>query len=489
MTTDDTQPETADTVIEELTAYLDGELDEATQLSVETRLGEDPNYLSELQSLQRTWDTLDGLPVVDASKNFTQTTMELIVDQVKSEKKSRRISWSYLFVPILLLAFAGGLFAAGFAFQRSNLRHPDEVLLEYLPVIERHEVYDSINNDLVFLEQLSDRNLFPQLSYDPITSFEQTGAIKDEPDIASRADRLAYIESLDVEQKADLKEKLEDFLAVDMEKQEAFIEFHQQLFDNPEHEKLVFVLNEYYHWLKSLDAGERSRLQGKPADERLAEVRTLRAAARAQDARENFVKIKSSPPNREDSDTIFSWYLLLITAKEQMIRDRFPIAVNAYRERNKQKPLPEKEVRQRIDRREVSFLASFLMKIDRDFVAENLVTKEESDTLVTMLTPESRDLLFKLPEQYQRDVILSWISTVNEVYRRTFRVSRAQLRKFYSGLSESQQDQLKQLPAQEYIPKLMEMYRKQNSSLPNDPSPPRRIRRPVGRQQSVESDQ
>ena len=81
MTTDETQPDTADTVVEELTAYLDGELDEATQLEVEARLGDDPKYLSELHSLQRTWDTLDHLPMIDTGKDFTQTTMELIVDQ------------------------------------------------------------------------------------------------------------------------------------------------------------------------------------------------------------------------------------------------------------------------------------------------------------------------------------------------------------------------------------------------------------------------
>ena len=481
MTTDETQPETADTVIEELTAYLDGELDEATQLQVESRLGDDPKYMSELHSLQRTWDTLDHLPMVDAGKNFTQTTMEMIVDQTKGRNSSRRISWSFVFVPFLLLAFAGGLFATGYAFQRSNQRQSDNVLLEHLPVIERHEVYDSIDNDLAFLEQLSDRNLFPQLSYDPIKSFDQVAAQKEEIKKDSREDRLAYIESMDVEQKADLKEKLDDFLALDIEKQNGFIEFHKQLFSRPEHDQLVFVLNEYYHWLKSLDAGERSRFQGKPADERLAEIETLRDETRAQDARKDFVKIASSLPNKEDRDTIFNWYLQLISSKEELIRDHFPIAYNAYRERKGQKTLPEKAVRQRFDRREVSLIASFLMNYDREFVDDVLVTKDESDILVAMLTPESRDLLFSMPEQYQRDVILSWIETVNEVYRKTFRVSKEQLRKFASGLSESQQDQLKQLPAQEYVPKLMEMYRKHNSSLPSDQSPLRRYKRPADR--------
>ena len=234
MTTDETQPNANDTVIEELTAYLDGELDEATQLAVENRLGEDPEYLQELQSLQRTWDTLDHLPMVDAGKSFTQTTMELIVDQAKSEKRSRKISWSLVFVPLLLFLLGGGLFAAGYAFQRSNKDRPDQVLLEHLPVIQRHEVYDSINHDLAFLEQLNHRDLFPQLSYDPIKSFEQ---VTQPEEVASsndsREDRLAFVESLDVEQKAAIKEKLNDFLALAPEKQTALINFQKQLNVHP----------------------------------------------------------------------------------------------------------------------------------------------------------------------------------------------------------------------------------------------------------------
>ena len=483
MTTDETQPNANDTVIEELTAYLDGELDEATQLAVENRLGEDPEYLQELHSLQRTWDTLDHLPMVDAGKSFTQTTMELIVDQAKSEKRSRKISWSLVFVPLLLFLLGGGLFAAGYAFQRSNKDRPDQVLLDHLPVIQRHEVYDSINHDLAFLEQLNHRDLFPQLSYDPIKSFEQVTQPEEVTSSNdSREDRLAFVGSLDVEQKAALKEKLNDFLALAPEKQTALIDFQKQLYEHPDHDQLVFVLNEYYHWLKSLDAGERSRLQDKATgskNEALALIQEMRVQARENDARNNFLKISSSLPNQEDSEVIFNWYLQLISSKEELIRDRFPVAFNAYRERKGVSKLPEAQVRRRFDRREVSLIASFLMNYDREFVDDTLVTDQESDLLVAMLTSESRDLLFSMPEQYQRDAILSWIATVNDAYRKSFRVSESQLRKFASSLDESQQDQLKQLPAQDYVPKLMEMYRKHNSSLPNDPSE-RRFQRPAG---------
>lgn len=474
MTTDETQSSSPGTVIEQLTAYLDGELDETAQQAVETRLVEDPEFLSELHALQRTWDTLDHLPMVDAGKKFTQTTMELIVDQAKSEKRSRKIPWSFVFVPLLLLALGGGLFAAGYALQRANKDRPDQVLLEHLPVIQRHEIYDSISHDLAFLEQLNHRDLFPQLSYDPIKSFDQVVPSTKEARQESLEERRVYIESLDVEQKAGLKDKLDDFLALEPEKQAALIDFQKQLSAHSAREQLVFVLNEYYHWLKSLDAGERSRLQDKPTNERLALIQQQRVQARENDARNNFEKIASSLPNQEDSEVIFSWYLQLLSSKEELIRDRFPQTYNAYRERKGIQPLPAAQVRQRFNRREVSLIASFLMDFDREFVDDVLVTDEESDILVTMLTSDSRDLLFSMPEQYQRDVILSWIKAVNDIYRKSFRVSKAQLRKFANSLSESQQDKLKQLPAQDYVPKLMEMYQKHNSSLPNEQPPARR---------------
>ena len=74
--------------LDELTAYLDGELDETQTQEVEDRLGRDSEYLAEMQFLQKTWDLLDTLPVHEPSGSFTKTTMELIVgDAVQYRKK------------------------------------------------------------------------------------------------------------------------------------------------------------------------------------------------------------------------------------------------------------------------------------------------------------------------------------------------------------------------------------------------------------------
>ena len=51
-----------DSLHEELTSYLDGELDPQQVRRIEERLARDADYRAELQRMQRAWDLLDRLP-------------------------------------------------------------------------------------------------------------------------------------------------------------------------------------------------------------------------------------------------------------------------------------------------------------------------------------------------------------------------------------------------------------------------------------------
>ena len=101
---------------DELTAYLDGELDETQTQAVENRLGSDSKYLAEMQSLQKTWDLLDTLPVQSPGGSFTKTTMELIVGDAVSTARNRRKRTVFLgrvaviaLLPIVFFATAYGV--------------------------------------------------------------------------------------------------------------------------------------------------------------------------------------------------------------------------------------------------------------------------------------------------------------------------------------------------------------------------------------------
>jgi anti-sigma factor RsiW len=59
-----------------LVAYLDGELDEATARTLEARLARDPRARQELEALKRSWELLDYLPRPEPSPQFTSKTMQ-----------------------------------------------------------------------------------------------------------------------------------------------------------------------------------------------------------------------------------------------------------------------------------------------------------------------------------------------------------------------------------------------------------------------------
>ena len=85
-----------------LVAYLDGELDDAETARIEQRLASEPALRTRLQDLQRTWDLLDSLPIVKTDDAFTQSTIELTVQQVTRDSARRR-HWLRRLGPVLAL--------------------------------------------------------------------------------------------------------------------------------------------------------------------------------------------------------------------------------------------------------------------------------------------------------------------------------------------------------------------------------------------------
>ena len=72
-----------DAIDEELTAYLDGELSAEDSAALEGRLVGQESLRKRLAELRKAYDLLDELPEVSHSKSFTQTTIEMVVADVK----------------------------------------------------------------------------------------------------------------------------------------------------------------------------------------------------------------------------------------------------------------------------------------------------------------------------------------------------------------------------------------------------------------------
>ncbi|MCH5374856.1 MAG: hypothetical protein JJ992_12850 [Planctomycetes bacterium] len=74
-------------IVEELVAYLDGELDTDSNRQIERRLSRDLTLRHQLRQLQQSWDLLDHLPRADVDESFTQSTVAMVALRAADEKR------------------------------------------------------------------------------------------------------------------------------------------------------------------------------------------------------------------------------------------------------------------------------------------------------------------------------------------------------------------------------------------------------------------
>jgi len=155
--------EAADPIEEELTAYLDGELDADGRAAVERRLAEDEAYRVRMQRMEEAWAMLDALPRTEADATFTQSTVEMVAlaaqDEVAgvetAQRRRARLGWTAGVAGILYAGLLGYLLVDRVTSSRN------EQLLRDLPVIENVEVYRHID-DVEFLRRLEAEGLFDE---------------------------------------------------------------------------------------------------------------------------------------------------------------------------------------------------------------------------------------------------------------------------------------------------------------------------------------
>lgn len=152
-------------MIEELSAYLDGELEPAVRKRIELRLAKDPAYRLELQRLERAWGMLDHLPSVTVEESFSRSTMamvtvaageELADEQAEVPRQRRRLK----IAGVAGLALAGLL---GLIVGRWAWPDPNRQTLRDLPVLENLDLLRHADS-IEFLRELDRQGVFPEES-------------------------------------------------------------------------------------------------------------------------------------------------------------------------------------------------------------------------------------------------------------------------------------------------------------------------------------
>lgn len=458
MNTDPEQDDQDFTVIEELTAYLDGELDDDSIAKVEKRLNDDTEYLAEMQSLQQTWDVLDALPQAEPEESFTKTTMELIVGEaLKETKTKRRKYWAWLPRTATLLLIPAILFTTAYALTRQAQTEPDRILIRNLSAIQNHYRYPVVmdNEGVEFLTEMKREGLFletPDFEEEGETPLENAAS----NDFESEENRKSYISNLDIEQKTALKERLDAFLKLEPMERDKRIKFDRELHEHDDAGQLMGVLNSFTDWLDNdLESSEKASLLDELAQaESVKDKVDAISRIRYEQTREIFGQTGAvGLPGANDVRTIYLWYESVINAKSDKIREHFPNAVSKYEKRGSKKRSPRKIIERRAKTAPIPNLVAYLLRIDRDFLKDTLLDEQEMETLYTILSSQARDVLDQYNFSRRQNLMMQWIESANQS---RWQVSSEKLKQFEKQLSDKERDELDKMSVENYRRSLKE---------------------------------
>jgi hypothetical protein len=148
---------------ENLTAYLDGELDDSETQDIETALARSSIARHEVDVLSRTWDLLGILPRVKVSEEFTRKTLTQLrtIDQKPRPLDSFNWYRNTRQGSILGAWVIGLLIVAGVGYLATRRWIPNETdeMLTLLPILEQFDEYQAAGNG-EFLKMLQSSAVF-----------------------------------------------------------------------------------------------------------------------------------------------------------------------------------------------------------------------------------------------------------------------------------------------------------------------------------------
>lgn len=157
---------------EQLTAYLDGELTASESARIEQRLVEEESVRRRLAELRQAYEYLDQLPETPHNHAFTQSTIAMVVEELKrvpSEPVARPqtlapkknwFAWPSVVAPIALMALLGSILGAALATLQTRTELKKLDLIANLPGMQDvgdWKVADELAKDRELIDYLSER--------------------------------------------------------------------------------------------------------------------------------------------------------------------------------------------------------------------------------------------------------------------------------------------------------------------------------------------
>ena len=258
--------------LEEIVAYLDGELSAEESARVEQRLASDEEYRQQLQSIERAWLALDQLPQEYVDDRFSRTTMEMAVKAAATEVQERTMALPVVqrrrrFSSVLAACAAAAL---GFLVFRLAWQGPDRALLADLPVVDNVDVYTQFDSP-EFIRSLQ-QNLgddLHELGCKPCQAPQRVERLKVVSGVAGRDE---WLSQLDDEERTNLRAKFNRFRQLPANEQQRLRKLHGEIAAEPDADKLQTAMLVYADWLGGLPPARQFELRTMAPDERVRTV-------------------------------------------------------------------------------------------------------------------------------------------------------------------------------------------------------------------------
>jgi hypothetical protein len=426
---------------DELSAYLDGELDAASVRRVEERLAHDADYRDELRRLERAWQMLDRLPRASVDESFTKSTIEMVALSASQEAEAvarelpRRRRRRQL---IGIVSMAGAL-VVGFAVGSQVWSDPNEPLVRDLAVLENLDLYYQAD-DIKFLRLLEDEGPFRDTDEDAAPRSAASAPAAEE-DLAKLRKSIAQLKP---HEQRDLLRKYERYSAMPAEEQQHLRDLQAQISNDPNSGRLYQVLARYHEWLKTITPSERAALSEMAPADRVAEIKRIHR--RQEDAQ------RLQPLTREDRREIRNWIDQLVDQHRgelvASISDRYR---KAFEEAD---PLQKR------------MALVYLIFGRRGRESESRVTQVDIDRLAAVLSPSARGELAKAGTlEAKGKLVRGWILASLRRYeswqggRRDNPVVAEELLQFLQNdVPQAERERLLKMPREEMLRELRKMY-------------------------------
>lgn len=317
---------------DDLVAYLDGELDEATSRLVEEKATGDAATRTKIQFLRKTYDLLDYLPKPEPSADFATKTVTQIQHfpsrsaEIPSARTANR-NW----IGIILAACAAiavGL-AAGFL-SRPPTPTAESLTADLLPVLARLPLYAGVD-DLEFLRKLDRPDLFGV----------------DANEVSPAPVRLDRPLAAELQAR-----RFEEFRSLAPKRRQEIVALDRQFRELPEAERdrLGGVLEDYAVWIDRLPDPLRAEVLSAPGrDERFAAVETVLVKERIESLpAEKRQKLRLITDANEKASLLKGWF-----DEEQEQRQEWHLAARqwqAIKDGKRPWPFADESLRKEIER-------------------------------------------------------------------------------------------------------------------------------------------